>query len=225
MTRRPTPVRWLKEHPLLADSLLAGLLLVIVILSITGGDTSAHGVTYRDANALAFILGALSAVAAERARIARELHDVVAHNVSVMVVQAGAARRTIERDPERAREALTSVEDTGRQALDEMRCLLGVLRTEDDATEQRAPQPGISDLDSLVAHVRDAGLPVELVVEGQPRPLMSGADMSAYRIVQEALTNSLKHAGPARAQVVLRYGEHDLRVEVVDDGRGLAADT
>jgi signal transduction histidine kinase len=163
-------------------------------------------------------------VADERARIARELHDVVAHNVSVMVVQAGAARRTIERDPDRAREALTSVEATGRQALDEMRRLLGVLRTEDEATELRAPQPSVSHLDELVAHVREAGLPVDLVVEGEPRPLMSGVDMSAFRIVQEALTNSLKHAGPAHARVRLRYGEHDLCLEVVDDGRGLAAD-
>jgi signal transduction histidine kinase len=350
MTRRPTPIRWLKEHPFAADRLLAGVLLVCVILSIVTADTTISGVTYREPNALAVILGVLCAVplawrrhnplaallvigvaavvyeavgfpesagtlgvlialysvaahcdrrrsltgaaftavgvvivfatarwgvdlgtivsnvvifgtawilgdnlrnrraylagledraerlerehveqahravADERARIARELHDVVAHNVSVMVVQAGAARRTIERDPERAREALTSVEATGRQALDEMRRLLGVLRTEDEATELRAPQPSVSHLDALVAHVREAGLPVELVVEGEPRPLMSGVDMSVYRIVQEALTNSLKHAGPAHAQVVLRYGDHDLRLEVVDDGRGLAAD-
>jgi signal transduction histidine kinase len=167
---------------------------------------------------------AQQAVADERSRIARELHDVVAHNVSVMVVQAGAARRTIDRDTDGARDALTSVEQTGRQALDEMRRLLGVLRTDDEATEARAPQPSVADLDSLVANVRDAGLPVELVVEGVPRPLASGVDMSAYRIVQEALTNSLKHAGPARAHVRVRYGDHDLCVEVVDDGRGGAAD-
>ena len=164
------------------------------------------------------------AVVDERARIARELHDVVAHNVSVMVVQSGAARRTIERDPERAREVLTSVESTGRQALDEMRRLLGVLRTEDEATDLRAPQPSVSHLDALVAQVCDAGLPVKLVVEGEPRPLSSGVDMSAYRIVQEALTNSLKHAGPAHAHVRVCFGDNDLRLEVTDDGRGIIAD-
>jgi signal transduction histidine kinase len=164
------------------------------------------------------------AVVDERARIARELHDVVAHNVSVMVVQSGAARRTIERDPERAKEVLTSVESTGRQALDEMRRLLGVLRTEDEATDLRAPQPSVGHLDSLVAQVRDAGLPVELVVEGRPRPLVPGVDMSAYRIVQEALTNSLKHAGPAHAHVRVCFGDNDLRLEVTDDGRGIIAD-
>ena len=163
------------------------------------------------------------AMARERGRIARELHDVVAHNVSVMVVQAGGARRVLDRGSgghEQAREALSSIETTGRQALAEMRRLLGVLRSDDDPTDGLVPQPGVGALDGLLDQVREAGLPVDLRVEGDVRPLESGVDLSAYRIVQEALTNALKHAGPAQAQVVLRYGVEDMVVEVTDDGRG-----
>jgi len=160
------------------------------------------------------------AVADERSRIARELHDVVAHNVSVMVVQAGAARRVIDADTAGAKEAMASVEATGRQALVEMRRLLGVLRVDDEATDARGPQPGIDQVDNLAASVREAGLPVELTVVGEPRALPAGVDLSAYRIVQEALTNALKHAGPARARVVLSYGESWMEVSVTDDGRG-----
>ena len=160
------------------------------------------------------------AVADERARIARELHDVVTHSVSLMVVQAGAARRVLETSPDQAKEALVTVESTGRQALVEMRRLLGVLRTEDDATGALEPQPGIDQLGTLLTGIRSAGLPVELVVEGEARPLPAGVDLSAYRIVQEALTNILKHAGPARAEVRLRYGSDALEVRVADDGRG-----
>jgi signal transduction histidine kinase len=163
------------------------------------------------------------AVSDERSRIARELHDVVAHNVSVMVVQAAGARRTLDRDPARAKEVLAGIEETGRQALTEMRRLLGVLRTDDDATNSRAPQPGVSRLDDLVDNVRAAGLPVQLTVEGIPKALSAGVDLSAYRIVQEALTNSLKHAGPAVADVVLRYDVNTLEVTVRDTGRGSAA--
>ena len=163
------------------------------------------------------------AVAEERSRIARELHDVVAHNVSVMVVQAGGARRTLDRDPERARAVIESIEATGREALTEMRRLLGVLRTDDEATDSRSPQPGVSRLDDLVQHVRSAGLPVQLQVQGSPVTLAAGVDLSAYRIVQEALTNALKHAGPASAEVLLRYGLDDLQVTVRDNGRGSAA--
>jgi len=163
------------------------------------------------------------AVADERNRIARELHDVVAHNVSVMVVQAAGARRTLDRDPERAKTVLAGIEETGRQALAEMRRLLGVLHTDDEATDARAPQPGVSRLDDLVDNVRAAGLPVQVIVEGTPQPLTAGVDLSAYRIVQEALTNSLKHAGPASADVVLRYGERALEVIVRDTGRGSSA--
>lgn len=167
--------------------------------------------------------GAHKAVAEERSRIARELHDVVAHNVSVMVVQAGGARRTLDRDPERARAVIESIETTGRQALTEMRRLLGVLRTDDEATDALAPQPGVSRLDDLVQHVRSAGLPVQLSVQGNPVPLAAGVELSAYRIVQEALTNALKHAGPASAQVLVRYGVEDLQVTIRDNGRGSAA--
>ncbi|MEP7055191.1 MAG: sensor histidine kinase [Actinomycetota bacterium] len=166
---------------------------------------------------------AQKAVAEERSRIARELHDVVAHNVSVMVVQAGGARRTLDRDPARAREVIESIEATGRQALTEMRRLLGVLRADDEATDARAPQPGVSRLDDLVEHVRSAGMPVKLRVQGSPVELAAGVDLSAYRIVQEALTNALKHAGPASAEVLLRYGLTDLQVTVRDNGRGSAA--
>jgi signal transduction histidine kinase len=160
------------------------------------------------------------AVAEERGRIARELHDVVAHSVSVMVVQAGAARRSVAANPGQATAALTQIEATGRQALAEMRRLLGLLRDGQDGTAALAPQPSLAHLDSLLAAAREAGLPVELAVEGEPRQLPAGIDLSAYRIVQEALTNSLKHAGPATATVRLRYGRKALEVQVSDDGRG-----
>jgi signal transduction histidine kinase len=160
------------------------------------------------------------AVAEERGRIARELHDVVAHSVSVMVVQAGVARRSIAGNPDQATTALTQIEATGRQALAEMRRLLGLLRDHRGGTEALAPQPSLAHLDSLVLAAREAGLPVDLTVEGEPRPLPAGIDLSAYRIVQEALTNSLKHAGPARATVRVCYGSRALEVQVWDDGRG-----
>jgi signal transduction histidine kinase len=161
----------------------------------------------------------VEAVAAERARIARELHDMVAHSVSVMVVQAGAAERVLERDPAAAAEPLRSVQDTGRQALVEMSRLVGLLR--DGGHELGlAPQPGIGELDALLGQVREAGLPVSLEIEGERRPLPPGIDLSAYRVVQEALTNTLKHAGDAHARVSLRYRPDVLEVEVTDDGAG-----
>ncbi len=163
-------------------------------------------------------LRAREAVAEERARIARELHDVVAHSLSVVVVQAQAASRVLDGEQTSARESLAAIDATGRQALGEMRRLVGLLR-EGDAPAL-APQPGIAQLDTLLDHVREAGLPVDLVVEGRPRPLPPGVDLSAYRIVQEALTNALKHAGPARARVVLRFAEEDVELEIADDGRG-----
>jgi signal transduction histidine kinase len=160
-------------------------------------------------------------VAEERGRIARELHDVVAHSVSVMVVQAGAARRTMAASPDQATTALGQIESTGRQALVELRRLLGLLRDGDRGDGAAlTPQPGLEHLESLAAAAREAGLPVEVTVEGEPRPLPAGVDLSAYRIVQEALTNSLKHAGPARARVRVCYGREALEVQVTDDGRG-----
>jgi len=153
----------------------------------------------------------------ERSRIARELHDVVAHHVSVMTVQAGAVRRLLRPEQEREREALMTVEETGRKALTEMRRLLGVLK-QGEAPAPLSPQPGLATLDALLAQVRDAGLPVELAVEGAPVELPPGVDLSAYRIVQEALTNALKYAGPARAWVVVRYGDKDVTLEIANDG-------
>ena len=158
----------------------------------------------------------LAAVAEERRRIARDLHDVIAHSVSVMVVQAGAAEDIFARDPEGVLEPIRAVQETGRAALVEMRRLLGLLR--EDGELGLAPQPRLADLDVLAEQIRLAGLPVELAVEGKPRPLPIGVDLSVYRIAQEALTNSLKHAGPARARLVLRYLEAAVELEVVDDG-------
>jgi signal transduction histidine kinase len=162
---------------------------------------------------------ARAAVADERRRIARELHDAVAHGVTVMVVQAEAAEEILGRDPERVRQALRKVHQTGREALVELRRLLGVLRDEETEPE-RGPQPGLSDLEALVTAVQEAGLPVELRVEGAPVALPGGLDLSAYRIVQESLTNTLKHAGPTSATVVLTYGDGVLELEVSDEGLG-----
>jgi signal transduction histidine kinase len=159
------------------------------------------------------------AIAEERARIARELHDVIAHSVSVMTVQAGAAEEMLKVDPARAFEPVRAVQETGRQALVEMKRLVGVLREHDEEIGL-APQPGVIDIERLAAQMRDAGLPVEVRVEGAARPLPIGVDLSAYRVVQEALTNALKHAGAASAVVTLRYGARDLTVEVTDEGPG-----
>jgi signal transduction histidine kinase len=162
-------------------------------------------------------LQAQAAVTVERGRIARELHDVVAHNVSMMVVQAGAAARVLDGDQPHVSAALEAIASTGRQTVDEMRTLLGVLRDHDDPATLR-PQPGLADLEHLVEGVRAAGLPVTLRIEGTPRTLPQTAELSAFRIVQEALTNSLKHAGPARADVVVRYAPDELRLEIRDTG-------
>jgi signal transduction histidine kinase len=159
------------------------------------------------------------AVLDERVRIARELHDVVAHHVSLMGVQAGAARRVLTRQPDKAEEALTAIEATSRQAVAEMHRLLGFLRREDEL-DSLAPQPSLRQLDHLIAQIRDAGLPVDLTIDGDVRSVPPSVDLSAYRIVQEALTNTLKHAGPARAVVNVHYGETGLDIEVMDDGRG-----
>jgi signal transduction histidine kinase len=161
---------------------------------------------------------ARAAVAEERVRIARELHDVVAHAISVIVVQARGGRRSLATEPEEAQEAFDSIEASGVEAFAEMRRLLGMLRKGDEELAL-APQPSLRHLDTLVAQVREAGLPVELTVEGEPTALPPGVDLSAYRIVQEALTNALKHAGPATARVLVRYGSEDLEVEVTDTGR------
>ncbi|KJY47863.1 sensor histidine kinase [Streptomyces sp. A1547] len=164
------------------------------------------------------------AVAAERARIARELHDVVAHNVSVMVVQADGAAYVMDVAPDQAKEALQTISGTGRQALAEMRRLLGVLRTgEPQESEDYVPQPDVEQIEVLVEQVRASGLTVDFEVEGAPRRLPSGVELTAYRIVQEALTNTRKHGGPdATASVRLVYFDDGLGLLVEDDGRGAA---
>jgi signal transduction histidine kinase len=162
---------------------------------------------------------ARAAVAEERARIARELHDVVGHSVSVMTVQAAGVRRLLKPEQEREREALEIVEQTGREALAEMRRLVGVLRRPEEAPAL-APQPSLEHLERLVAQARDAGLPVALRVEGEPVQLAAGLDLTAYRFVQEGLTNALKHAGAHHAEVVVRYDNGHVELTVSDDGSG-----
>jgi len=165
---------------------------------------------------------AREAVRAERARIARELHDVVAHEMTVMTVQAAGARRVLQSDPAQAEEALTAIESAGHDALTEMRRLLGLLRR-DQGAAALGPQPGLQRLDGLVEQMQEAGLKVEVMIEGEAASLPAGIDLSAYRIIQESLTNSLKHGGPnAAATIHLRYEPERLVVEVDDDGRGAA---
>jgi signal transduction histidine kinase len=158
-------------------------------------------------------------VAAERARIARELHDIVAHSMTVVAVQADAAEKLLDRDPERARPPLAAIQETARSALTEMRRLVGLLR-ETDEDAPRTPQPGLEALDRLVDDVRASGLPVTLEIVGEVRPLPGALDLTAYRIVQEALTNVRKHAGPAHARVVITHAHDLLTIEVHDDGGG-----
>ena len=153
------------------------------------------------------------AILEERERIARELHDVVAHHVSVIVIQAGGALRALERRPVEARGALEAIESTGRQALTEMRRFLGMLG---EGGEQE-PMPGLDRLGDLIDHIRSAGLPVELIVEGRPRQLDPGLELSAYRIIQEGLTNSLKHAGGGHARVTVRFQANALEISIEDE--------
>jgi signal transduction histidine kinase len=160
------------------------------------------------------------AVTEERLRLARELHDVVAHAMSVIAVQSGVGAHVADTNPQEAAKALAAIEATSRAALEELRRLLGVLRQEDEPQGALAPVPGLADLDSLLAEVGKAGLAVRLQINGTRPQLPAGVDLSAYRIVQEALTNVVKHAGPAHAQVVVGYRDHDVTVEVIDDGRG-----
>ena len=159
---------------------------------------------------------AAEAAAEERRRIARELHDIVSHSLGVVVLQAGAAERVLDRDPARARDVLQSIRATGQEAIGEMGTLLGLL--DGSPHPSRKPQPSLTDLDGLVSRMRDAGLSVDLAIEGQPRPLPAALELSAFRVVQEGLTNALKHAGPAQVRAVLRYGEDRLQVDVTDDG-------
>jgi signal transduction histidine kinase len=168
-------------------------------------------------------VAAREAVVEERARIARELHDVIAHHVSMIVLQAGAERRVLTDANASTREVLETVEQSGRSALTETRRLLGMLRG--DGSDPLTPQPGLGDVPMLVGQLRDAGLPVELSIDGERRELPVGIELSAYRIVQEALTNTLKHAGDARATVHVRYGPDSLELEIADDGSGVGKRT
>jgi signal transduction histidine kinase len=161
---------------------------------------------------------AAAAVDEERRRIARELHDIISHSLGVLVLQAGAAEQVLERDPERAREVLRSIRATGQEAIGEMGTLLGLIRGE--VVASREPQPSLADLDRLVSKMREAGLNVDLEIEGDRRALPAALELSAFRIVQEGLTNALKHAGPAHTHVLLRYGDEELEVEVADNGSG-----
>lgn len=173
---------------------------------------------------------ARQAVDDERANIARELHDIVSHNVSVMLVQAGAARRVLDAEPEQAAAALLAVEAAGRDTMTELRTLLGVLAPPADGTDpgddpddpdggpDLSPQPSLARLSQLIDRIAFAGLPVEVRISGEPRPLPSGVDLTAYRIVQEALTNALKHGDGRKAEVTVRYADHYLRVEVLNSG-------
>ncbi|WP_344690846.1 sensor histidine kinase [Blastococcus jejuensis] len=161
---------------------------------------------------------ARAAVAEERGRIARELHDIISHSVSVMVVQAGAAEQVLDRDPDQVRESLQAIQRTGRDARLELRRLLGVLRTGDGERPEYGPQPGLAQLAQLADQLRSSGVDLAVDVEGPPRPLPAGVDLTAYRIAQEAVTNALKHAAGARVTVRIRYGRDDLDVEVLDDG-------
>lgn len=164
------------------------------------------------------------AASAERARIAREMHDVVAHSLSVMIAQADGGRYAAAADPEAAGRVLTTISDTGRSALADMRRLLGVLRTGDDGTQVR-PQPTLDDVPTLVATIDESGLPATLDTTGMPRRLPAGAELAIYRIIQESLTNTMKHGGPGTtARVRIEYSEPGITVRVHDDGRGAGAD-
>ena len=161
--------------------------------------------------------GARAAVVDERARIARELHDIVAHAVSVVVVQAQAGQRLVGVDDDATRQSLVSIEETSRTALNEMRRLLGLLRENETSLQ---PNPGLDSIDALVDQVRDAGLPVSVRVEGEPMQLAAGIELSAFRVVQEGLTNALKHAGATSVAVLIRYTADGVEIDVVDDGPG-----
>jgi signal transduction histidine kinase len=167
--------------------------------------------------------GEQAAVADERARMARELHDIVGHALNVIVLQAAGARRVFDARPDVPREALASIEAAGREALVDMERMLGVLRAVDAAGGAAGPQPGLAQLEGLAAHVSEAGIPVALEVEGDRLEVPASVELSAYRIVQEALTNCLKHSGAAHATVTVRYRPDQIEVEVVDDGRGPSA--
>jgi signal transduction histidine kinase len=156
----------------------------------------------------------------ERARMARELHDIIGHALNVIVIQASGAQRVFDARPDVPREALASIESAGREALFDMERMLGVLRPAGGNEGALGPKPGLAQLDGLAAHISEAGIPVDVIVEGERLDLPASLELSAYRIVQESLTNCLKHSGAARATVTVRYRPEELEIEVVDNGRG-----
>jgi signal transduction histidine kinase len=208
-------------HPVVnsaAGGLAVGTVVAMLLLRRIVGDRDSKTLLAERERDVA----AREAVVGERARIARELHDAVAHSVSMIVIQAGAERRVLGEDGGSTRDVLQTIEQIGRDALTEMRRLVGMLRT--DSADRLTPQPTLADLPTLMTQVGEAGLPVEFRVDGERRELPIGIELSAYRIVQEALTNALKHAGRAHACVSVRYGPDSLELEIADDGAGSPAD-
>jgi signal transduction histidine kinase len=189
------------------------VLIMVLLRLIVGGRERQLQVAQRERD-----LARREAVVEERARIARELHDAIAHHVSMIVVQAGAERRVLDPSQESTREVLSTIERIGRSSLTEMRRLVGMLRS--DQPDTLLPQPRLADVPALVAQLRDAGLPVDLRIDGEPRELPVGIELSAYRVVQEGLTNALKHAGGGHVAVHVRYGRDSLALEITDDGHG-----
>ena len=209
---------WVADgDPLAADK--SGDVLLLFVIAFIGGvlvrERREHGRALREQVAA-------RAVTAERLRIARELHDMVAHSVGIVAIQAGAARRVIDTRPERAKEALAVIESTSRETLAGLRHMLGALRRAEADREDAAPMPGLADLDRLAAHAAGAGVRVELRRCGQVRPLSPEVELSAYRIVQESVTNVVRHSGARHCRVEVEYGRAELIIEVVDDGRGAA---
>jgi MYXO-CTERM domain-containing protein len=209
----------------LVSNLVFGAAVVVAPAFLVGRMARDHAARERASRARAEHLDAQrelrvrAAGLAERTRLAREIHDVIAHSVSVMVIQAAGARTVMAGDPERAEESLRAVERAGREALAELRRLLGVLG-DGRSLRELAPQPGLNDLDELVARTTASGVTVSMQVEGRPLAVPPGLSLCAYRVVQEALTNTIKHAGPARASVALRWGTDELLLVVADDGAG-----
>jgi signal transduction histidine kinase len=204
------------ELRMIGNFTAVAVLIMVLLRIIIGGRERQLRIAGRERD-----LARREAVVEERARIARELHDAIAHHVSMMVIQAGAERRVLDPAQNSTREVLTTIERIGRSALTEMRRLVGMLRS--DQGDDLLPQPGIADLPDLVAQLRDAGFPVELRIDGERRDLPVGIELSAYRVVQEGLTNVLKHAGGAHVGVHVRYGPRSLELEIADDGAGGAA--
>ncbi|WP_410813506.1 sensor histidine kinase [Micromonospora sp. 067-2] len=229
-------VATLRERRVAAAMFLAGLAVLVIVYTTDSGVVWSQAVQAALVLLGAWVLGegtkrwaqraarlaaqATQAVADERVRIARELHDIVAHHMSLISIQAGVAEYLLPPDLPAVKNAITTIGDANREALSDMRRVLHVLRMNHETEADFSPQPGLAQLDDLVDRTRDAGLPVEVAITGEATPLPPGPDLCAYRIVQESLTNVLKHAGPATAQVQLDYGHRSLTLSITDDGTG-----